>query len=54
VVKELIFVWNRRRIHFKQLDLEIPVVITILKDLGIYTPENNEEIGSNASNPNNK
>jgi hypothetical protein len=37
-----------------QLDLEIPVVITILKDLGIYTPENNEEIGSNASNPNNK
>jgi len=34
-----------------QLDLEIPVVITILKDLGVYRSENNEEIGSNASNP---
>lgn len=34
-----------------QLDLEIPVVITILKELGVYGSENNEEIGSNASNP---
>jgi hypothetical protein len=34
-----------------QLDLEIPVVITILKDLGVYRPESNEEIVSNASNP---
>jgi len=31
-----------------QLDLEIPVVITILKDLGVYS---NEEIASNASKP---
>ena len=34
-----------------QLDLEIPVVITILKDLGVNRSESNEEIGSNASNP---
>ncbi len=34
-----------------QLDLEIPVVITILKDLRVYRSEKNEEIGSNASNP---
>ena len=34
-----------------QLDLEIPLVITILKDLGVYRSESNEEIASNASNP---
>jgi hypothetical protein len=34
-----------------QLDLEIPVVITVLKDLGVYRSESNEEIGSNGSNP---
>jgi len=34
-----------------QLDLEIPVVITILKDLGVYRSESNEEIESNGSNP---
>jgi hypothetical protein len=34
-----------------QLDLEIPVVITVLKDLGVYRSESNEEIRSNGSNP---
>jgi hypothetical protein len=34
-----------------QLDLEIPVVITILKDLGVYRSESNEEIASNGSYP---
>jgi hypothetical protein len=30
-----------------QVDLEIPIVISILKELGIYRSVNEEEVGSN-------
>jgi hypothetical protein len=32
-----------------QVDLEIPIVIKILKELGIYRPEKKENIGSHAN-----
>ena len=32
-----------------QVDLEIPIVINILKELGIYRPEKKENISSHAN-----
>ncbi|HEY7227311.1 MAG TPA: hypothetical protein VH481_04225 [Nitrososphaeraceae archaeon] len=32
-----------------QVDLEIPIVIKILKELGIYRPEKKENIGSHVN-----
>ena len=39
---ELIRIWDRCRIHIYQVDLDIPTVITVLKELGIYR-ENKKE-----------